>query len=236
MNEKNIEATKYYSDTAIEDEVVLLRELKEIVLEFISQIKKADFHNDNDIKLLYETAKDIETQITYVDYHGKPSSVVTEKSEKHADIRIVALPPCKMATSGVRNGDNHKRFENMWKRLDKKRKDKFFPRDFMWYDESSGKMVWWYAIEDWVTEADTAGFDIVDFEGGLYATVIVPDFDYTKAKRAYDNLKVWITEHDNFALDQRQGHNALWHVTSPDTKKLLGYRQVEYFFAIRVIK
>ncbi len=225
----------------IDNEVALLHELKEIVLEFISQIQKADFHKDSDVKLLYEKAKDIEAQIVNVDYNGNPSNVerlleVTKKLEKKADIRIVELPPCRMATSGVKNGDNHKRFEKMWSRLDKNRKDKFFPRDFMWYDEDSGKTVWWYAIEEWVTEADTAGFEIVDFEGGLYATVIVPDFDYSEAKRAYDSLTAWIAEHDNFALDQRHGHKALWHVTSPDTRKLLGYRQVEYFFAIRVIK
>ncbi len=106
----------------------------------------------------------------------------------------------------------------------------------MWHDENSGKTVWWYAVEDWVTPADTAGFDMVDFEGGLYATVIVPDFDYSEAKRAYDSLQAWIAEHDNFTLDERQGHKALWHVTSPDTRKLLGYRQVEYFFAIKTIK
>lgn len=226
---------------AIDDEVALLHELKEIVLEFISQIKNADFHNDSDVRLLYEKAKDIESQIVNVDYNGNPSNMgrlleVTEKLEKKADLRIVELPSCRMATSGVKNGDNHKRFEKMWNRLDKNRKDKFFPRDFMWYDEDSGKTVWWYAIEDWVTEADTAGFDIVDFEGGLYATAIVPDFDYSEAKRAYDSLTAWIAEHDNFALYQHQGHKALWHVTSPDTRKLLGYRQVEYFFAIRVIK
>lgn len=225
----------------IDDEAALLHELKAIVVEFIREIEQIDFNNSSNIKSLYSKAKDIETHIVNIDYIGKPSNVgrlveVAEKLEKKVDIRIVELPSCRMVTSDVKNGDNHQRFEKMWSKLDKKRKDRFFPRDFMWHDEGTGKMVWWYAIEDWVTEVDTAGFEIIDFAGGLYATMIVPDFEYSAALRAYNSLNAWIAEHDNFGLDERQGHKALWHVTRPDTRKLLGYRQVEYFFAIRVIK
>ena len=225
----------------IDDETTLLHELKEIVVEFINEIEQIDFDNGSNIKSLYSKAKDIETHLVNIDYIGKPSPVgrlvdVTTKLEKKVDVRIVELPSCRMVTSGVKNGDNHKRFEKMWKKLDKKRKDRFFPRDFMWYDERTGKMVWWYAIEELVTEEDTAGFKIIDFEGGVYATMIVPDFGYSEALRAYNSLNTWVAEHDNFELDERQGHKALWHVTKPDTRKLLGYRQVEYFFAIRIIK
>jgi len=45
----------------IDDEVALLHELKEIVLEFIRQIRDADFGSDGDVKLLYEKARDIES-------------------------------------------------------------------------------------------------------------------------------------------------------------------------------
>jgi len=47
----------------IDDEVALLHELKGIVLDFITQIKQSDFHNDADVKLLYDKAKEIESQI-----------------------------------------------------------------------------------------------------------------------------------------------------------------------------
>src|SRR5215469_7391532 len=46
---------------AIDEEVSLLNELREIVLEFIKQIKQADFGKESDVKLLYEKAKEIET-------------------------------------------------------------------------------------------------------------------------------------------------------------------------------
>jgi len=61
--------------TDIDEEVALLHELKEIVLEFIRQIKDADFSNDGDVKLLYEKAKDIETKLINVEYTGNPSPV-----------------------------------------------------------------------------------------------------------------------------------------------------------------
>jgi len=75
----------------IDDEIALLHELKEVILEFIRQIKDADFSNDGDVKLLYEKAKDIESQLANVDYNGNPGSVnrlleVTEKLEKRPDI------------------------------------------------------------------------------------------------------------------------------------------------------
>jgi len=66
----------------IDDEAALLHELKEIVLEFIRQIKEADFSNGDDVKLLYEKAKDIETQLANVNHLLE----VTEKLEKKPDV------------------------------------------------------------------------------------------------------------------------------------------------------
>ena len=80
----------------IDDEVALLHELKEIVLEFVRQIKDADFSKDSDVKMLYEKAKDIETQLLNVDYGGNPSNInrlmeVTEKLEKTPNV-VLKLP------------------------------------------------------------------------------------------------------------------------------------------------
>ncbi len=225
----------------IDDEVALLYELKDIVIEFIREIERKNFNDSSDIKRLYNKAKEIESHLKNVDYIGKPSNIgrlaeVTEKLEKKPDIRIVELPTCRMVTSGVKQGNNHRKFDKMWGKLDVKRKDRFFPRDFMWWDKRSNGPVWWYAVEDWITEADTSGFKFVDFDGGMYATVIVPDFDYNEALRAYNGIKDWIAKHENFALDERLGHETMWHVTGPDITDLLGYTQVEYFFPICVKK
>ena len=76
---------------AIDEEVSLLHELKEIVLDFIRQIEQADFGKESDVKLLYEKAKEIETQLVNVDYNGNAANVnrlleVTEKLATTPDI------------------------------------------------------------------------------------------------------------------------------------------------------
>ena len=224
----------------IDDEVALLHELKEIVLAFIHQIEQMDFSSDSDVRLIYDQAKDIESRLTHVDYIGKPSNMsrlleVTEQLEKKPDIRLVTLPACRMVTSGVKQGENHERFEAMWTRLDTLRHDLFFPRDFMCHDQESGGPIWYYAIEDWVTEGDTEDFAIIRFEGGLYATSIVHDFDVNEVMKAYTGIKEWLTQHDNFTYDERPGHPVMFHVTRPDTYQYLGYRQVEYFFPVKAL-
>lgn len=77
----------------IDEEVALLHELKEIVIAFIRQIEQADFSKDSDVKLLYDKAKEIDTQLINVEYTGNPSSVhrlfeVTEKLEEKAVSRL----------------------------------------------------------------------------------------------------------------------------------------------------
>ncbi|MCL2546759.1 MAG: MerR family transcriptional regulator [Oscillospiraceae bacterium] len=47
----------------IDNEVAHLHELKEIVLEFIHQMRQADFHNASDIKMLFDKAVEIETSL-----------------------------------------------------------------------------------------------------------------------------------------------------------------------------
>jgi DNA-binding transcriptional MerR regulator len=80
---------------AIDEEVALLHELKEIVLDFIRQIEQADFGKESDVKLLYEKAKEIENQIINVDYDGNSANVnrlldVTEKlNKKIPDVMVV---------------------------------------------------------------------------------------------------------------------------------------------------
>jgi len=48
----------------IDNEVALLHDIKKIVLEFIRQIRQVDFHNDTDVKMLFDKATEIETTLT----------------------------------------------------------------------------------------------------------------------------------------------------------------------------
>lgn len=139
---------------AIDEEVSLLHELKNLILEFIQQIKKTDFGKESDVKLLYEKAKEIETQLVNVNYEGNPSNVkrlmaAAEKVEREPDILIVEMLPCRMVTSGLLADDNEmKRFDAMWMRLGSRIADKINLRDFMYYDEEHKKNVWLFMLED----------------------------------------------------------------------------------------
>jgi len=62
----NSEAVLSVLDRKVDDidsEVALLHDLKEIVLDFIQQIRQIDFHNDADVKMLYDRACEIELSI-----------------------------------------------------------------------------------------------------------------------------------------------------------------------------
>ena len=60
----------------IDDEVALLHELKAIVLEFIRQIRNADFSRDSDVKLLYEKTRDIESLLEVTEKLSETPEVV----------------------------------------------------------------------------------------------------------------------------------------------------------------
>ena len=77
----------------IDDEVALLHELKGIIMDFIGQIKNADFHNNDHVKLLYDKAREIEVQLTTSDYSGNPGSAsrLMEVTQQLEDKRIT--PP-----------------------------------------------------------------------------------------------------------------------------------------------
>jgi len=72
----------------IDEEVALLHELREIIISFIHQIENADFSKDSDIKLLYDKAKEIETQFASPT-HVQRLFDVTKKLEQKAASRLI---------------------------------------------------------------------------------------------------------------------------------------------------
>ena len=50
----------------IDGEVALLQDLRNIVLEFIEQIRQVDFGRDDDVKRLYERASKVESRIANI--------------------------------------------------------------------------------------------------------------------------------------------------------------------------
>jgi len=144
-------------------------------------------------------------------------------------IRIIDLPACQMATSENRGLEA---FNDWFTEADRQRNDKFFPRDFMWFDAEHRNMVWYYALED--PSSYTGGFDVVDFEGGLYAAAISIDEDDASGNRVYASIKKWIASSGVFVLDERPRRYTMFHIiTSDRAYSAMGYRQLDIFVPIK---
>ena len=233
----------------IDDEVALLHELKEIVLDFIREIERVDFANNSDIKLLYDKAKELETQLISVDYIGKPSNInrlieITEKLDKKIpDIMVVRIPSFKAVSSGDQLwGDM---FENggymnqLWQLSHLYQCVIFDCFDFLL--SKNDKAEWICAVKDGVTDADVSPFKLIDFPGGIYAMAVSIDEDNESIQKVEDKVSQWI-EGTNFELDKSNAvmfnmpylYEEGRDITYKDIEKGLGYKQMQRYFPIKL--
>lgn len=146
-------------------------------------------------------------------------------------IRIVQLPPSRMVASGDSDLET---FDAWWTEADKKRKDQFFPRDFMWFDEASQKLVWGYVLP--YDMSDTGRYGIIDFPGGLYAAAVSRDGDDEDGERVYTAIREWTRDSGAFALDEGSGRHTMFHVITPDEAfRAMGFRQLDIYVPTRVV-
>lgn len=155
--------------------------------------------------------------------------IMSAESIDNRGIRIIELPACKMATS---KGHNLGEFDEWWSTLDKERLDRFYPRDFMYYDEEAGELVWLYPYPG--CETGSVIYKAVDFRGGLYAAGISRDGDDLDGERAVSQIKEWILETGYFQIDESKERPLLFHVTTSDTAyEKMGYRQLDIYVPIK---
>lgn len=66
----------------------------------------------------------------------------------------------------------------------------FSPLDFLWFNEGDvNRGVWWIAVEDDATSEDCGGYEIINFEGGLYASAMSVDGDDEISGRIIGGIK-----------------------------------------------
>lgn len=229
----------------IDGEVALLHELKEIILEFVQQIKQADFSRDSDVKMLYERAAKIEDRVVNVSYDGNSAKCnvnrlvdVSDKLKKAPEVRIIQLNKFKAFSSGLDTIDNVMGTFQDWQEEHNHlvKKMMYGAPDFLWFEEDM-KAVWIWAVEDWVTEKDTAPYELIEFEGGLYAVVMSVDGDDDIGGKVYAGINKWL-ETSGFELDERPGHRTMCHMVNPtdEIKDALGYHQLDIYVPIKIRK
>ena len=98
-----------------------------------------------------------------------------------------------MASSGKSNvtGSDVWSFPNWWSEYDKKRHAvSYAPPDFFWWD--SNGFVWWYMVENDATSEECGGYEIIDFEGGLFAVHTAIDGDDESMNIVNDKILKWL--------------------------------------------
>ncbi len=224
----------------IDEEISVLHELKEIILEFIQQIESADFARESDVKLLYEKAKEIKTQIVNVDYNGNPSTIhrlleVTDKLDnKVPDIMIVRIPKFRAVTSGIVTFEEL--FGGDFMPWQESHNDLFKPvifnsADFLCGKEDKAEWIW--AVKDEVTEEDTYPYKIIEYPGGLYAVAVSVDGDGESHNRVRSKTEKWL-ENTNFVIDNDRELMGHMIYEDDEIKEGLGYNQMNLYAPIKL--
>lgn len=116
--------------------------------------------------------------------------------------------------------------------MDKKRSDKFYQQDFMYYDAVDRELVWLYALSDFDRYSEK--YDVIDFKGGLYAASISRDGDDLDGERVVSQIKEWITQTKYFEVDESIERPLLFHVTTTDLAyEKMKYRQLDLYVPIK---
>lgn len=152
--------------------------------------------------------------------------------------RIISIPAFKAASSGVdKNFDFSEsgvlgKFNAYFSKLSPKPEDNFSPRDFLYFDEEKGGLVWIYALTDYMSAEN---FETFDFDGGIYLTYHYKDGDHEENDRLYKEALKWIEESEKFELDKRENHYSLGHIITPqEVGKALGYHIMEAFVPVKI--
>lgn len=138
-------------------------------------------------------------------------------------IRVIEMPPCKMASSGIGMFGEEK-FDRFGEWFSSQKRE-MFPKDFLYW--SGEGFVWLYMLEDSMVVPPE--FEIVDFQGGLYA--VATDIDQRTDKELMN------TEIDEFltnnGFERDTSRYELGNViTSPLAQEIMGYEQMNYYFPI----
>ena len=233
----------------IDDDIALLHELKDIVLDFIHEVERIDFANNSDIKLLYEKAKEIETQLISVDYIGKPSNVnrlleITEKLDKKIpDITVVRIPGFRAVSSGVQSWEEMFKeggyMHQLWQHCDLYKNVIFDCFDFLMVKNENAE--WICAVKEDVTDADVSPLKLIDYPGGIYAMAVSIDEDDESIQKVEEKVRRWI-EGTNFELDK--SNSVMFNmpylyedgrdIAYKDIEKGLGYKQMQRYFPIKL--
>lgn len=159
---------------------------------------------------------------------------VTEKLNKLSDVRVINFPNMKMISSGpLKTMETFEEFDGWWSAVDTK--NYITPRDFMYFDENEGCMVWLFAPPE--NFINTSKYQYVDFPGGLYAVCAARDGDGVDMEKTRAAMRKWIGGSGCFEesteKNDSQKRRELGHVCTPKIfEEKMGYNLMDLFIPI----
>ncbi|MCL2488030.1 MAG: hypothetical protein FWE80_05035 [Oscillospiraceae bacterium] len=149
-------------------------------------------------------------------------------------IRIIEIPKFKAISSGFGKPDNI--FGTFCDRLDMKLVKSVPPcdaPDLAWFE--GDEAIWIWAANDWVTTADAAPHELMEFEGGIYAVGVADEWEPADCGAVYHHIANWIENNEHFEIDDRPGHRVMFHrIGCGEVQKALGMAQQEIFVPVKI--
>ena len=142
-------------------------------------------------------------------------------------IRIYEMPDCKMVSSGTGMFGEEK-FDKFDEWLSSQKRS-MFPKDFLYWKD--GGFNWLYMYEDGIIVPHE--FEIIDFQGGLYA--VATDIDQkTDTKLMKAEVDKFLSEN---GFERDASRSELGNIiTSPLAREIMGYEQMDYYIPIKAKK
>ena len=141
------------------------------------------------------------------------------------NVRIIEIPDCKMISSG-RGMFGEAKFDGFLAWMDTQPRS-IFPKDFLAGDD--GLLHWLYIFEPGMNIP--AGYDVIDFGGGLYAAATDVD-QKTDMEAMRAEIDAFLAEN---GLERDGGRWELGNIiTSPAVKAAIGYEQMDYYFPVKI--
>jgi predicted transcriptional regulator YdeE len=121
------------------------------------------------------------------------------------------------------------------------RHEDIFQRVFMLWNDDPVKGFWLYSVMGIdIEKFDTSGFEVIDFEGGYYATATAIDPDDRKNDESivetYQEIIDWVNQSKFFELDFDMKRNRCFMSQMPlgdKAKGAMDYAQLEIFIPIK---
>ena len=125
---------------------------------------------------------------------------------KLKNMRAIEIPKFRAVSSGAKTlgqifGDESgflswvKSHESLFKR------HIYEPQDFVWHENKDvDQSVWVLAINDDVTEADTAPYEIIEFQGGMFLVATADENDSDDLNETVNCMVEWIKNSDVFKM------------------------------------